>query len=588
MHILLGSCLCQSPSHFAITKNTKIERDTDWDFCSFEHFKDLEGVDLAIDSFKKAVALTPDGHPNKFALLNNLFTAYDARFDHTNNLADWQSLIACLKMITQTSTGLPSPRFTAARMWAMLCAMDPTMGSPLAAYKELMALIPQVVWLGSGTDRQYESVASIENIATDAATIAIEHQKYELALEWLEEGRAVVWNQLLQLCTPLDQLATVNPSLAQEMSKVFQALDLATPSDSPPESPLDFSAVQEPAQRRRRLAEKRDDLVAQARSLPGMRDFLRPKSASSLAAAARIGPVVMVIAEHRGCYALIVQPRSTQVTCLPLINFKYKKAIIARALLSHSLLAQGRSDRAVTNRPQSTKPMEDVLRMLWADVAKPVLDFFGYKRSTRRSEKLPPTSILAVGQDNTPGFSPLPGTAKELENISVQTGNLRLTRLEGYSATTSAELAALDDHSWVHLACHGSQSSTKPTASAFHLHDGPLDLVTIIQKQLKHADLAFLSACQTAKGDEHLPEEAVHLAAGMIMAGYRRVIATMWSINDEDAPLVAEKFYAYMLDGQHSNEGKAAKALHYAVGCLRDKVGTKEFGRWAPYIHIGQ
>ncbi|KAG8707225.1 hypothetical protein FRC08_000630 [Ceratobasidium sp. 394] len=541
-------------------------------------------------------------------------------------------------MITQTSTGFPSPRFTAARMWAMLCVIDQTIGSPLDAYKKLMALIPQVVWLGSDIDRQYESVASIKNIATDAATIAIEHQKYELALEWLEEGRAVVWNQLLQLRTPLDQLTTANPSLAQELGKVFQALDLSTPSDSSPESLLDFSAVEEPAQRRRRLAEKRDDLVAQARSLSGLRDFLCPKSASSLAAAARIGPVVMVIAEHRGCYALIVQPRSTEVTCLPLTNFKYKKSIIARALLSHSLLAQGRSDRAVTNKPQSTKPMEDVLRMLWTDVAKPVLDFFGYKREdcTSRMPHItwcttgllsflplhaagdyskpgctlsdyavssftptlsallvpprnsPPTSILAVGQDNTPGFSPLPGTTKELENISVQTGNLRLTRLEGHRATTSAVLAALDDHSWVHLACHGSQNATKPTASAFHLHDGPLDLATIIQKQLKHADLAFLSACQTAKGDESLSEEAVHLVAGMIMAGYRRVIATMWSINDEDAPLVAEKFYAYMLDGQHSNEGKAAKALHYAVGCLRDMVGIKEFGRWAPYIHIGQ
>jgi CHAT domain-containing protein len=40
--------------------------------------------------------------------------------------------------------------------------------------------------------------------------------------------------------------------------------------------------------------------------------------------------------------------------------------------------------------------------------------------------------------------------------------------------------------------------------------------------------LAFLSACETAKGDEKSPDEAMHLAATMIFAGFRGVIATMW------------------------------------------------------------
>ncbi|KAJ6487356.1 hypothetical protein DFH09DRAFT_841575, partial [Mycena vulgaris] len=41
-----------------------------------------------------------------------------------------------------------------------------------------------------------------------------------------------------------------------------------------------------------------------------------------------------------------------------------------------------------------------------------------------------------------------------------------------------------------------------------------------------------LSACQTARGAKGLQEESVHLAAGMLLAGYRGVIATMWSIMD--------------------------------------------------------
>jgi CHAT domain-containing protein len=39
---------------------------------------------------------------------------------------------------------------------------------------------------------------------------------------------------------------------------------------------------------------------------------------------------------------------------------------------------------------------------------------------------------------------------------------------------------------------------------------------------------AFLSACETAKGDRSQPDQAVHLAASLLFCGFRSVIATMW------------------------------------------------------------
>ena len=73
----------------------------------------------------------------------------------------------------------------------------------------------------------------------------------------------------------------------------------------------------------------------------------------------------------------------------------------------------------------------------------------------------------------------------------------------------------------------------------------------------------------------------------MLMAGYPSVIATMWSIQDEDAPLIAEKVYAELLEGGVADTRKTARALHDAVAHLRDRVGEKNFARWVPYIHIG-
>lgn len=118
-----------------------------------------------------------------------------------------------------------------------------------------------------------------------------------------------------------------------------------------------------------------------------------------------------------------------------------------------------------------------------------------------------------------------------------------MTRLDGYHATPEAVLVGMEKHGWVHLACHAIPNTADPTQSAFYLHGGTLDLATIARKRLKYADLVFISACGTASEDENLSEEAVYLAAGMIMAGYRTVITTIWSIGEQDASLVAEKVY---------------------------------------------
>src|ERR1700733_6751721 len=54
---------------------------------------------------------------------------------------------------------------------------------------------------------------------------------------------------------------------------------------------------------------------------------------------------------------------------------------------------------------------------------------------------------------------------------------------------------------------------------------------------LSHRTCRRSIGMQTAKGDSKLPEEAIHLAAGMLMVRYGSVVGTMWSIRDDDAPI---------------------------------------------------
>lgn len=203
-------------------------------------------------------------------------------------------------------------------------------------------------------------------------------------------------------------------------------------------------------------------------------------------------------------------------------------------------------------------------------------------------------SVLVVTQPATPNQSSLPGTVDERCRIQhiLNDSQIPCKVLDDKEATVNAIRSAMNQHSWVHLACHGSQHTADATQSAFQLYDGRLSLSDLMQTTADDAELAFLSACQTATGDENNPEESVHLAAGMLAVGFKGVVATMWSIGDKDAPIVVEAYYKKLLELRRTGAvGKgqtgAAYALHEAVKVLRDRVGEQNFLSWAPFVHFG-
>jgi CHAT domain-containing protein len=92
--------------------------------------------------------------------------------------------------------------------------------------------------------------------------------------------------------------------------------------------------------------------------------------------------------------------------------------------------------------------------------------------------------------------------------------------------------------------------------SAFALYNGYLELARIAAKRLSNSQFALLSACHAAsglKGLKDLPGEAMHLSARVQFAGFPSVIATMWSISDEDAPKVPDHTYRYLYEMDCNN-----------------------------------
>jgi CHAT domain-containing protein len=80
----------------------------------------------------------------------------------------------------------------------------------------------------------------------------------------------------------------------------------------------------------------------------------------------------------------------------------------------------------------------------------------------------------------------------------------------------------------VHLACHGVQDRQESHESYFCLSSSNLTIRELMNMETKGAFLAYLSACETAMGDSDYADEAIHLAASMLFAGFKNVVATIW------------------------------------------------------------
>ncbi|KAI0083837.1 CHAT domain-containing protein [Irpex rosettiformis] len=194
--------------------------------------------------------------------------------------------------------------------------------------------------------------------------------------------------------------------------------------------------------------------------------------------------------------------------------------------------------------------------------------------------------VLVVAQPDTPGHTRIPGAQKEADTVHSIFDEASI--LSNDKGTVDAVLHGMQTHDWVHFACHGVQQPGNPLNCWFALYDDRLTLSRLMSQSFG-ADLAVLSACQTATGDESLPEEAVHLAAGMLTIGYRNVVGTLWSIYDRSAPILTKRFYEIMSEQLAAGDDpvQPAYALHGAIQAIQEEYGVQDFVRWVPFVHFG-
>ncbi|KAG6371295.1 TPR-like protein [Boletus reticuloceps] len=352
----------------------------------FERLGELSDLEDAISTHRDAVVLIPHGHPHKPGMLNNLGNCFKARFESLREPSDLKVAISLYSHAASVPIGPISVRFRASRNW-ILCARRIRHPSLLRAHSIAINLLPQLAWIGLSLTHRYAELKRGVDVVREAAAAALDSGFPELAVEWLEQGRSIVWGELLQLRGSYEQLSSAHPDHARRLRELSAALDDAGATREKPLSTFSeltddvmhraTQTLQQVADAHRTLAIERDKLLQEIRRLPGFNRFLVQKDFSQLRASAQYGPVVVLNAAKRRCDALIVLPNVDHVIHVPLPNFTFQRSTDLQGILK-SFLRNALVERTGQVEKWDRGTWESFLSPLWKSVVEPVMDALAF------------------------------------------------------------------------------------------------------------------------------------------------------------------------------------------------------------------
>ncbi len=149
----------------------------------------------------------------------------------------------------------------------------------------------------------------------------------------------------------------------------------------------------------------------------------------------------------------------------------------------------------------------------------------------------------------------------------------------GAEATEERLRLAAPNTRILHIATHGFFRRDNPLFSAIRLGDGFLSLFDLYRLDLK-TDLVTLSGCSTGLNEVVGGDELLGLTRGLLHAGARAVLLSLWDVQDESTATYMAAFYQRMSEGQ-----TAAAASRDALRNLRSKYEHPYY--WAPFCLVG-
>jgi tetratricopeptide (TPR) repeat protein len=601
-------------------------------------------LDEAIRTGRQAASAAPAGHPDRAGMLSNLGLALALRFQGSGVLADLDAAISACRDAATAEAAAPRLRVIAAIRWGQAAGVSERWPEAVAGFTAAAELLGLVAPRSLARTDQEHLLADLGGLASQAAACCVQAGRADRAVELFEQGRGILLGQALDTRTDLTELAAQHPDLARQFTALRDRLDraddrwhLAAPATGTTGRRSD--AAGQEAERRRETAHAFDRLITDIRAKPGFSSFLRLLPVRDLVAAASDGPVIIVNASRFGSHALILT-KDGVLEPVPLPGVTPERIELEVA----GLLTAPDDPSAAPDQQRLTT----TLGWLFDAIAEPVLHRIGLTRTPppsgqwprlwwclpgllsflplhaaghhdTRTDPIPRTvadrvvssytptirvllharrsqpaghrsqvghDVLVVAMPATPGEPALPGAGSEADLLRTRFPGQTRT-LIGSGATRATVTAALPAARWAHFACHATTDLADPSASRLLLHDHqqqPLTVADVARLRLEHADLAFLSACSTARPGTWLTDEAIHLASAFQLAGFRHVIGTLWPVSDRIAADTATAIYTALTSARDTDT--TATALHAVTRQLRDRRPHAP-AAWASHIHNG-
>ncbi len=582
---------------------------------------DAGDLEEALDTARQAVDLATAGAIEGSSFRYNLAEAILAHHLTTDMPAPdvLAEVVPLLRSITQAIGALPSVRVSAAKLLAELWAVNESWEEAAAAYEDALELLPLLTWRGIGRDDAEDALAAYPGIACDAAAVAIAAGDPRRAVSLLERGRAILWGYLLDFRSDLGRLCEADHTCADELTELRDALDSTAPADTT---------------QRNHLAERWEQLVAAIQLREGFKDFLRPPALDfdDLATVAGTSRVAIVNVSKWRCDSLILH--NGTITHVPLST----SADEVRKTAEGCLAALRMHDAASTI--ESLVHVEETLTVtldwLWRKIASTTLDRAslntcddeviwcptgmlsllplhaagnpsqaGMSVIERCVPSYTPTvralatgpvrqpnagKTLIVSMPVTDGAPPLPQTLLERDYICSLLRSDGFTLLDEDSGHDHADRSTvarqLPHHAIVHFGCHGVQRVDAPSFAGLLLRDGLLS-VAELAKEEHQAELVVLAACATASGSEKIPDEASTLSSAFAYMGWRRVVATLWSVDSRFTTDLIQVLYEQIIVSRDVQPDRAAAALRDAILNAR-RADPDRPGLWAAFVHVGR
>ncbi|KAG1890405.1 CHAT domain-containing protein [Suillus subluteus] len=562
----------------------------------------MSDLDEAIELHRAALELLPPLHFKRSTFLGNFALSLQIRFQQRGIQSDLDEAFSLYSQLSHLSHAVSRADLSAAKSWAIFADVL-NHDSALLAYKTALKLLERRVAVLSSSSCHFDVIReAVSSLATNAFLCSVRHGALTTAVELVEQGRA----------------GDTGTALAEEFKRLSFRL----------RSMFDQSTEDQSLQKRQ-LTMQWDDIVSRIRMLCGFSRFLLPPLFSDLQKAAEDGPVIILNASLYGCDALIIHSTEDPVH----VPLDVTQADVSELSSEFQSLAEqfGSSDHQ--------HKLVGILRKLWNDIVDPIVQALResnicpgsriwwcptaeftllplhaaglYEKKKKKNNlshiyisSYTPTlatlirarqrvsrdassqHFVAIGQANPEKGKGLRCVAPELAVVAQYLAPVvSFTSLEEGNATVEGAIDALNHNQWLHLACHGMPNRQQPFESSFAMRDGPLMIKDIIRSNWQNPEFAFLSACHTTVGDEKSHDESIHLAAAMQFCGFRSVIGSMWSVDDEVARQVVSAFYRNLIDDSTRLDcTRAAVALHKAVKSLRNKIPLEQ---QIVFVHIG-